>query len=178
MFTQNYIDWQNLVFISSSKNAYITAHDGTRVSIFRFISNSQNDTTLGMSIPAAMQAPVCQSPGSSQGLYFGTGTTPATKSNYTLESPITSGLSFTSKGTTVVGAEETGKYVASVSHNIKNTSESTISISEIGLFGRAYATSSSAYVLLERTVLSEPIILGAGEEKIITYKITFNQTSA
>lgn len=109
------------------------------------------------------------------GIYLGTGTTPAQATDYTMESPITSGLSvkFVEKGSI---KEATGKYAAFSRVIIKNTSESDIDISEFGFFLNIPQTSSDWYlVMVEHTVLNKPITIKAGEEKIITYKLTFNQ---
>lgn len=111
------------------------------------------------------------------GLYFGSGTTPATKEDYTLESPITSGLSIVN-GDFHIENGVSGQYSISRDYVVTNTSENDITISEIGCFGGwPLGTSEYHQVLWERTVLSSPITIPAGESKAVTYKITFNQPS-
>ena len=114
------------------------------------------------------------------GVYFGTGSTPANKSDYTLETPITSGLTIT-KGTPFL-SQNNGIYTYQAAHALANNTEAEINIYEIGLFlpidsGNG-STSALMWhnVLMERTVLIEPITIAPGEAKLVTYKITFNQT--
>ena len=118
--------------------------------------------------------------GSYPGVYFGTGSTPANKANYTLESPITSGLSI-SNGTRLYVDEGNGIHSYHVTFAVKNTTESEINIYEIGLFSKIELNDSSTsakhcLALMERTVLTEPITIAPGATKLVTYKITFNQT--
>lgn len=174
MFTKNFKDYIKAIFLKSEPSASMTAVDGTPYTGYIW-----NQSIRYIGIGYLMSHPQT---GSYSGLWFGTDSTPATEDDYNLGGKITSGLSFTS-GSTVVGKEAEGKYVATVSHGVKNTSSTPINIYEIGLVAPCpTATSSSSpntkYFLMERTVLSEPISLGAGEEKIITYKITFNQLQA
>lgn len=118
------------------------------------------------------------------GVYFGTGSTPATKSDYKLESPITSGLTITNPSALAWTEDGNGKYTASADFVVRNETESEINIYEIGLFtpfsyNYNYTTINSSmpvdYALMERTVLTEPITIAPGESKLVTYKITFNQ---
>lgn len=110
------------------------------------------------------------------GVYFGTGSTPAKKTDYTLESPITSGLSIVSPS--VVKEIKSGDvYTFSSIFHVKNTTESELNIWEIGIFTPIERYTNEYYLaLMERTVLSEPITIPPGEWKCVTYKITFNQT--
>ena len=112
------------------------------------------------------------------GIYFGSGNTPATKADYKLESPITSGLSIVTPSSAVLQSDGDGKYIYSASFIVTNTSADEIIICEIGLFtpGAGQSASTLYLTLMERTVLSEPIIIAPGERKVVTYEITFNQT--
>lgn len=174
MFTQNYINLQIGLFKNRVVKFYY--QDGTSG------TGSYTIYSDAYKLGDVMGTPKCANPVDSgnslsgSGLYFGSGSKPATKNDYTLESPIASGLSFSS-GVTNVGKTKEGQYAAWVSHVVKNTSNDTINIYEIGLFTIAMVASSSyKSILVERTVLTEPIVIPAGDEKIITYKITFNQT--
>lgn len=115
------------------------------------------------------------------GLYFGTGSTPATKSDYTLEAPITSGLGIT-RGQPYLSQQNGGIYTYQVNHVLANNTAVEINIYEIGLFlpietgGTSLSSMTWHNVLMERTVLTEPITIAPGESKLVTYKITFNQT--
>ena len=114
------------------------------------------------------------------GVYFGTGRTAPTASDFTIESPITAGLSIVKQNVGGYGAitlrNEAGERTAMASYEVKNTTDEAITITEVGLFGGVWASTTPAYrlVLFERQVLSTPIILPAGSSKIITYKLPMN----
>lgn len=111
------------------------------------------------------------------GVYFGTGSTPAWKGNITLESPITSGITTTSAGRSVAVKEADGRYSYTSLFSLSNTTSAEINIYEIGMFIPISSASSTYHCcLVERTVLSEPITIAPGSSKLVTYKITFNQT--
>lgn len=108
------------------------------------------------------------------GVYFGAGTTPATESDYTLESPITSGLKSTSGGL-IFKENADGSQLWECSYILQNTSDADITINEIGIITPIGKSSTVYYpVLMERTVLSSPINIPAGVAKLVTYKITTN----
>lgn len=72
-----------------------------------------------------------------------------------------------------ISEETSGRYSISGLYTVRSTSEEEINIYEIGCF--ALVKSGSYYpVLIERTVLSDPITIAPGEVKLVTYKVTFN----
>ena len=105
------------------------------------------------------------------GVVFGSGTTKPTIDDIDLENRITAGLSVTCGGLNL-GKVADGQYCAWASYTVTNTSEEEITISEIGVL-TCYFNSGHYPILMERTVLDEPITIPAGEQKIITYKINF-----
>lgn len=115
------------------------------------------------------------------GVYFGTGSTPATEDDYTLESPITSGLSIDNSAAAVVQEiNDAGQWLLSSRYILTNTTDQEIVIREVGLFGAALLdsndvskTSTWKLALLERTVLSEPITIAPGKAKLVTYKVVY-----
>lgn len=168
MFTKNYIDFKRNTFQIYNYGSYKTV-DGTMKSV----SNTNHGVTnhdIGNFMCYGRCADVSVS---DAGIYFGTGSTPPTRDDFRLESPITSGLSITNLSTTVQYAEEgEGKYSASAGYVIQNTTDADINIYEFG----AFAKFADARFLMERTVLTEPITIPSGEKKLVTYKIIFNQT--
>lgn len=170
MFTNNYIKWQRMAFVGDYSVGLIDVN-GASVSA---TTNYSYQTTYGVALGKKMASPTLYSTGA--GLIFGTGATPATKDDYCLESQITAGLSIKA-GSTVIAEETPGVYVAQVTHTLTNTSDAPINLYEFGLVGEVFTSGgSSKYVLFERTVLSEPITIHPGGLKLVTYKITFNQT--
>ena len=106
------------------------------------------------------------------GVVVGSGKTPASKTDYKLENLISSGL--TSAGTTstsqiTVDGIETVKAII-----LRNTSSADITISEIGMLGCCYSSGTFQAVLVDRTVLDNPITIPAGESKAISYTIRIN----
>lgn len=116
-----------------------------------------------------------QSPGySSAGVWFGSGSTPATKADYKLESPIESGLSITNP-TRYTFVDSGDKWEYSASYVLTNTTAADINIYEIGVVTLVGIGSSKYHhVLMERTVLTEPITVPAGGAKLLTLKLTQN----
>ena len=177
MFTNNYMALQRNMFAGehpTMKN--MLGENFALYSTFNFDGSDNIGNLMANANCRAMTDTVSSSSGGvSTGVWFGSGSTPATKGDYKLESPITSGLSITTQ-TKLIGKESEGKYCAWVSYVVKNTSDNDINIWELGVFAEAKRDSTKFHsVLLDRVVLPEPIVLAVGEEKIITYKITFNQ---
>jgi hypothetical protein len=107
------------------------------------------------------------------GVVFGSGTTAPTIDDIDLEHRITSGLSILSGGLSL-GKVADGQYCAWASYTVTNTSEEEITISEIGILTNfVVSNSENAAILMERTVLDEPIVIAPGDQKIITYAINF-----
>ena len=106
---------------------------------------------------------------------FGSGTTPATVNDYTLESQINSDITVANPNK--VTTEQTDSYILwTVTFGVKASVETTIS--EIGLIAKAYLSSGPVSTLVDRTVLDEPITIPAGQSKQITYTIRFNYGDA
>ncbi len=192
MFTSNYVKLQNLMFYNNATTSFVNCEGATANAYSynapHYFGNIGHSMKYGRckSLAATYSASttVISSIGY-PGVYFGTGSTPATKSDYRLESPITSGLTITNPSDLVVDSDGNGKYTFIADFIVRNTTESEINIYEIGVFcpictDMGYYNASSnvkwAMVLMERTVLDEPITIPAGESKLVTYKITFNQT--
>lgn len=166
MFTDQYIQYKKIMF-RNVDGWTIKDHTG----VARDVTCSKS---CGGDIGSSMHNAYCGS-FSNSGVYFGAGTTPAAKTDYKLESIIESGLTISRVNDApqldVVG----GKYVYSASYVVKNTGTENIVIGEIGYYGRLVGTYSFA-ALMERTVLDTPLTIRPGESKLITYKITFNQS--
>lgn len=186
MFTNNYIALKKQIFLSS----YSTYYKDVRGQSIQ----GYNCTLAYYDIGQWLHLARCQSikttvtsgnPGNYPGVYFGSGSTPATKDDYTLESPITSGLSITNPSALTWVDNGNGKYTATASYVVQNTTDAEINIYEIGVFssvntyylGSSNNSSNQFFlVLMERTVLDVPIVIAPGEAKLVTYKVTFNQT--
>lgn len=189
MFTKNYEAFRGLTFTAygyDSGKATFTDISGTERDCIAYMSGHR-DIGCCMRYPKCAEIPVSKSAsGFWGGLYFGSGSAPATKNDYKLEHPIISGLSFPASKQLVLSQVKEGTYAAEISHLVTNTTGADINIWEVGAVTHLCTTVSSnntliAYttdypILLERTVFDEPITIPAGESKLVTYKITFNQT--
>lgn len=191
MFTNNYIKYRELMFFGQSENRTFVDCDGGTTAcsaqhswygdIGRAIRKAYCDVQVATKTHTTANTSARLNPG----VRFGTGSTPANKDDYKLESPITSGLAITNptidttSGVTQIPMEVSdGKYTYVVPFMVQNTTESEINIWEIGLFGEVGTSTSYrvSHVLFERTVLSEPITIAPGETKTVTYKLTLNQS--
>lgn len=117
------------------------------------------------------------------GVYFGSGTTPATPDDYKLENPITTGLSVVAPaGVSFTRGDGYDEY--SVTFGV-TASTDQVTITEVGLKSCSYiyiAPGTQAntynYALFDRTVLDAPITIPAGQSKQVTYTIRFNYGDA
>ena len=104
------------------------------------------------------------------GIYLGTGTTEPTVDNYKLSGTQITAFSVLSTvfTTNVIDNVQTFE----MRYVIRNTGETEFTIGEIAYFGCVQIGSSSTYkrVLLERTVLDEPLTVSAGTTAEILYK--------
>ena len=108
---------------------------------------------------------------SSTGVVLGSGSTPPTLDDYTLEEMIESGLSGSVTNTAVDENHNVTK-----TYTITNTSDEDITITEIGIHGWAYTQENrnSVCLLIDRTLLEEPVTIPAGGVGIVTYTLGIN----
>ena len=191
MFTNNYISFRRNLFFGLLQSKPITTNSGSlSAGYFTAPSGSQiyqyaaapYDIGSAIRFPRCGSIPTTYTSGGAlieahMGVYFGTGSTPASLADYTLESPITKGRAFAG-GLEGAGAYKDGKAEVTGRYIVTNTSGADINIWEIGCFVPVQMSTNSSYqvVMMERTVLTEPITLPAGEAKMVTYKVVFNQT--
>lgn len=189
MFTNNYLAYRKQAFLGSDNTYYVTA-DGSSRKMYRL---SIEVADLGRWLSLARCRDILTTSKTESypdnavypGVYFGSGSTPASKADYKLESPITSGLAITNPSALAWTDDGNGKYEVIADYILRNTSDAEINIYEIGVFSPVNSNSNGKYgasdnvwwlALMERTVLDEPITIAPGESKLVTYKLTFNQT--
>lgn len=105
------------------------------------------------------------------GVYFGDGDTPVTIDDYTFAGEILNTASATASVTSAIdeeGATITGEYL------ISNSGDSDFTVKEVGLVFAA----GTYRVLLERTVLDEPVVIPAGGMGKVAYTIRLNFPTA
>ena len=182
MFTQNYIDLTKARFQGLMEQDVVDWEGQTR-KVQLWYNNYQFDpgfllkyAATSTSKPASYE----QYAGTSRGVRFGTGSTPAAKADWDLENPMFSGLNI-SANTLVVSEEAPGKYAAHNTFVVTNTTDAEINISEVGMYApvnimQSQTTTRYHYALMERTVLDAPINIQPGASKVVTYKLTINQS--
>ena len=171
MFTQNYINLIKTFFIGENHTVQNISNST--------ITLARDSVTAGNSafISDAMRGQCGTISSSSSGMFFGSGTTPATKEDYTLEAPITDGLSITNEMNCDVFMKNEGVYEWATSFILINNTDTDINLSEMGVFSSVYANGSTKHcVMMERTVLKDPVVIPAGGLKLVEYVITFNQS--
>lgn len=103
---------------------------------------------------------------------IGTGTKNVEKTDYKLESIISSGYTASVEEKIINAPSETDTSMYSIVTNITNTSSSeTIQFSEIGLFVASLAIGSSYTYMIAREVFDTPITLAPGETKSFVLKL-------
>ena len=181
MFTNNYIAYKKARFLHTNMN--LECYNGT-MTIYQGQSSLQPDIGAVMGWGRCKAVESYRANGATgvsfgdPGVYFGTGSTPAAKTDTNLESVITSGLEITNPNSVLMVDEGNGKYSYVSDFIVRNTGSTEVNIREIGLYSKVanQDTYTTNYpVLYERTVLDAPVTIPAGEAKMVTYKITFNQ---
>ena len=113
---------------------------------------------------------------SSTGIRLGSGNTQASEDDYNLDSRITSGLTASSPVVTY-GVDENGNPYKVFLFTLTNSTNSDITVAEIGYFQQLYtsssqgAISSTATIMLDRTVLSTPVTVPANDSAVIKYTL-------
>ena len=108
------------------------------------------------------------------GVSFGTGTTPATMSDYSIESCLNSTKINVSTPSAVSYSRGDTFDEYSVSFGVTNITAEAITISEVGLTVGVTSGTPEYMVLVDRTVLDAPVTIPAHETKHIAYTIRFN----
>lgn len=104
-------------------------------------------------------------------IVLGTGNTAPTKTDYALESDITTTLTYLSGVTSPLG----DGVIGSVTQNYQNNTSSAVTIREIGLLlGVAYQWQGGGFVLVTRKVLDNPVTIQPGKTYSFNITISLN----
>ena len=169
MLTKNFYSYIRSSFSGQETYATFTNTDGTIRTVF-----------VATNYPPFKVMNVWGKSTTSTGVSFGTGTTLASVSDYTLESRLTDNQISVSTPSAVSFSRGDAYDEYSVTFGVTNKTANDITISEIGLTAMPYSPSggSNVYTLVDRTVLDTPITIPAGQSKQITYTIRFNYGGA
>lgn len=172
MFTNNMFAW--LISKGTADRSIgfaVTLTDGTKQ---RFQSNkkSVDICTFGVNLNNLVTAV------NGNCVMIGTGRTPPTREDYKLENPVTSGITITN-GTFSAAEADDERLLLAVNYTVRNDGAENLVIGEIGTFSQvtAYRPNGSELtltVMMERTVLEEPVTIPPGESRMIQYTIRIN----
>ena len=112
----------------------------------------------------------------SNGVAFGSGTTPATEDDYTIENQILGLTASVSNDNYMSFNSETDSWDITYQYTVNNPGETDVTISEMCRFTttaknttKGSSGSGTTSVLLERIVLDDPVTIPAGEASVINY---------
>lgn len=119
------------------------------------------------------------------GIAFGSGSTPATDEDYTIESIISTISANTPTVVTSFDATN-NKFVSYVEYTITNTGSASISISELARFvllqkatalGELCSTSTGERynILIDHVILDDPVVISPGESGIVRYSASYTE---
>ena len=107
-------------------------------------------------------------PDSTGGIAFGSDNTPATKDDYKLGAFIDN--TSIQLLNAIFAKYDTGdKKVLSIVYNLKNASNAEITVKEMGFL----SIYNGKNILLNRDILSNPVVIPAGESRTISYFLKF-----
>ena len=150
----------------SSQNFYVKTVNNSEQSMRTNGLSSALNTNL---MTTKLNADLSTSAPNGVMLLIGSGATPATRNDITLESFL---LSYQVVSQTCQKFNDYGDTVYVVNRIVKNNTESSISISEIGLFvSDTSYTNLHVNYMLSRETLNEPIVLAPGESHSFTMTI-------
>ena len=169
MLTKNFYAYIKAAFSGSDSTAIFTKTDGTK-----------GEVSISSSYPPFKVMNSWSKSTIMSGVSFGTGTTPATVSDYFLESILTETQINVSTPSSVSFNKFDTYEEYTVTFGVTNKTADAITISEMGLTAIPYSPYSGTpyYVLVDHTVLDTPVTIPAGQSKQITYTIRFNYGNA
>lgn len=112
------------------------------------------------------------------GVFFGTGTTPATVDDYAFSGEFITNCTYTSSYNNEVLGDGT-KAKMTVLFTITNNNDADITIGEVGYltpitYRKDYSVAQHTYILLEHTTLDSPITIAPGGVGQVTYVLQMN----
>lgn len=170
MITTNFKNYAKSL-LSTSANGFISRLPATNVSgTTRYIVAKGPDSNA---FPYLLEQNFVLS-STNGGISVGTGSTSPTENDYNLESTITSGLSGSITTSQSLDASNNPQVTFLVA--LTNTSSGSITVSEIGYKQRlgtsstqGSTSSTQGVFLFDRTVLTTPLTIPAGESGVIKY---------
>lgn len=108
------------------------------------------------------------------GVFFGTGTTEPTEDDYTIEAPLNSTNMIKANILPIltnIYTDSNDCLCVDLIYSIKNESDTSVTITEVGMFSHTQNTGTHRPIMLDHTLLDEPLTIAAGEIKQFKYTI-------
>lgn len=159
-----------------------TITNGTSINTFT-LYNGQDRTYYYNTIPltymttsSLMTSETSTTTNTYSRLMFGNGTTAVTPDDYKLESPITSGLSLLSMSQNpalTISSEGVSTRTAKYEFQVKNTSSTAITISEVGFYHSLFSSSTNNAPLMVHREVFEPVTIEPSAVGTFVFEFTF-----
>lgn len=168
-------------FTNASQYPLFQPNPSTEKGVISFKDNLGADQFFSMFVKGISDNPVTSN--NDYGVVFGTGNTPATENDYSLESKISSNVTLSKGSNRIYRWDfENKKFYIGMDYTIANRGSESLEITEIGKVVSAYTSSAlnenasgnEHRVLLDRTVLESPVIIPAGQSGVVRYEFEYN----
>lgn len=175
MITNNFKKAIQLLMTSDMYNGFGNAmefvdYNGNKQSVKWICASGIQDVPRAFSFHFIMNTFSKVNNYSGNGVYFGNGEKQATENDYKLDGTILNDKLEVMKTITAENDGDIRKIVGV--YTLRNTSDSEITIREVGSVGFIYGNNGgNSYALYDRTLLDEPLTLAPGEIGEITYTI-------
>lgn len=174
MLTNNFKKWLKTIIVDGRNvtNVWVKTIEGKQIRLYgpagHDIGDASNDNEEVFCFADA------QASGYFKSIYFGSGVSPVTREDYSLEY-VDSSLSI--QKTTFAGKDDSGRPYCKHVLLCTNVSSVSVTIAEICYAPSMYGIDESGgihedHVLMDRTLLSSPVTLAPGESCSIDYSIT------
>ena len=171
MINKNFKAWLQATLLANANKGLIpvTLPNGNTAYLAPYFNNNQIFPYATPSPDAMISSSIA-----SRGIYIGSGNTPATENDYTLQSFISSGI--TSTGTYSHNLDGNNPYKG-FTITLNNTTSSDITVREVGYAIACYTSNtlnnagSQNYLLIDRTVLDNPLTVPANGTAVLYYEL-------
>ena len=170
---------------------YVTVGASNYPALFEAKSLSGNTvyicpTAKGSNFAFISTSLVATGTSASYGVAVGSGTTPPTENDCTIEQQILGVSASTPSIANATYYDKTNnRYLARLDYSVANNSEASVTISEIALFATFYTAaargdnasssgSSLCSILIDRTLLASPVTIPAGSAATIRYEFAYD----
>ena len=171
----NNITWNNTDKVKEASGTEYVLNKTNYSDFMRLFPMSGSDTVVKISTYADTDpASNSYSGYNGCGVYFGTGTTEPTENDYNIETPLTN-YNIIQVNTlpilTNIYTDANDCLCVDLIYSIKNESNESVTITEVGMFSHTQQSGTHRAIMIDHTLLDEPLTMAAGEIKQFKYTI-------